>query len=230
MALRPINGGVLRRSLTTAGLPTAADFPSWAYDAKDYFRFEVLHESTKSLARVGRITTPHGNIDTPGFVAVGTNAALKAVDFPAADAAGQQLVFANTYHLILHPTPNVIRDAGGIHKFTGRNGPFITGSGGFQVFSLKYGSVKESLESKGLKMASSRSKSKPYWRTDVMGDKAVKVTEDHVIFKSYRDGSMVILSPETNEPAALRHATIHNLHFMNHCFAKLRRDILNGEL
>ena len=177
---------------------TSSDFPSWAYESKDYFSFEVLHKSLKSLARVGRITTPHGYIDTPGYVAVGTNAALKAVDFPSADNSGQQLIFSNTYHLMLQPGPDLIREAGGIHKFTGRDGPFITDSGGFQVFSLKYGGVTESLESKGeLKRAQSvRSKKKQYWRTDVMGK--VKVSEDHVAFKSYRDGSEAILSPESS--------------------------------
>ena len=202
-------GRVFFRRLTSASntsdshqspLPTASDFPSWTYAPKDYFRFEVLHQSTKSMARVGRITTPHGVIDTPGFVAVGTNAALKAVDFPTADDTGQQLVFSNTYHLLLHPGTDIVRDAGGIHQFTGRtNNPFITDSGGFQVFSLKYGGVTESLESKGeLKRARPRTKMKPHWRSDVSGENAVKVTEDHVIFKSYRDGSQIVLSPESS--------------------------------
>eukprot|EP00970_Alexandrium_tamarense_P013121 scaffold3259_cov201-Alexandrium_tamarense.AAC.5 len=181
-------------------LPTSLDFPSWAYESKAYFRFEILHQSKKSLARVGRITTPHGVIDTPGFVAVGTNAALKASDFTSANEAGQQLIFSNTYHLMLQPGIDIIREAGGIHKFTGRtNRPFITDSGGFQVFSLAYGSVKESLESMGeLKRAKSRSKNKRHWRSDVTGANAVKVTEDHVIFKSYRDGSKVVLTPESS--------------------------------
>ena len=61
------------------------DFPDWAYEPRDFFRFEILHESTKSQARVGRIHTPHGIIDTPGYVAVATNAALKGVDFRDAD-------------------------------------------------------------------------------------------------------------------------------------------------
>jgi hypothetical protein len=61
------------------------DFPEWAYEPRDFFRFEILHESTKSQARVGRIHTPHGIIDTPGYVAVATNAALKGVDFRDAD-------------------------------------------------------------------------------------------------------------------------------------------------
>ncbi|KAL7440378.1 hypothetical protein ACHAXH_006852 [Discostella pseudostelligera] len=180
-------------------LPTSSDFPPWAYAPKEYFRFDVIHQSTKSLARVGRITTPHGTIDTPGFVAVGTNAALKAIDFPSADATGQQLIFSNTYHLLLHPGSDIIRDAGGIHKFTKRNRPFITDSGGFQVFSLKYGGVTESLESKGeLKKAAvlTGNRKKTYWRSDVMGK--VRVTEDRVEFKSYRDGSTIILSPESS--------------------------------
>jgi hypothetical protein len=126
--------------------------------------------------------------------------ALKAADFPAADASWQQLIFSNTYHLMLRPGSDIVRDAGGIHEFTGRrNGPFITDSGGFQVFSLKYGGVTESLESGGgeLKRASSsRGKRKSYWRSDVMGK--VKVTEDHVEFRSYRDGSRVTLSPESS--------------------------------
>jgi len=114
-------------------LPDPSEFPEWAYEPRSFFRFEILHESKKSGARVGRIHTPHGIVDTPGFVAVATNGALKAVDFRDADEAGQQLVFANTYHLLLHPGSEIIRDAGGIHKFTNRNEPFITDSGGFQV-------------------------------------------------------------------------------------------------
>lgn len=71
--------------------PPASEFP--AYEPRPFFKFELLHQSSKSGARVGRIHTPHGTIDTPGFVAVGTNAALKAVDGPWADAEGQQLMF-----------------------------------------------------------------------------------------------------------------------------------------
>ena len=203
--LQPRNASQNCRGITTPTarddppLPTAADFPSWAYAPKEYFRFEVLHQSRKSAARVGRITTPHGVVDTPGFVAVGTNAALKALDFPTADAAGQQLVFSNTYHLLLHPGPDVVRAAGGIHAFTGRRRPFITDSGGFQVFSLAHGGVRESLDAKGeLKRTSAPNKKKPYWRPDVVGKSAVRVTDDGVAFKSYRDGSTVFLSPESS--------------------------------
>lgn len=191
-------------------LPSPSDlFPPWAYNSKPYFRFEILHQSTKSLARVGQIITPNGIVDTPGYVAVGTNATIKAVDFDIANSnyVNQRLIFANTYHLMLHPGTDIIRDGGGIHQFTGRGGgPFITDSGGFQIFSLQYGGVTESRESKGgeLKRAatlvSSKKKKtkskKSSWRSDVIGK--VKVTEEHVEFRNYRNGSKVILSPESS--------------------------------
>jgi len=173
------------------------DFPDWSYEPRNFFRFEIIHESSKSQARVGRIHTPHGIIDTPGFVAVATNAALKAVDFPAADDAGQQLIFANTYHLMIHPGTNIIREAGGIHKWTGRqNRPFITDSGGFQVFSLAYGSVHEELSSKGELKRRGNKKQQAGRHSDM-----VKVSEEGANFRSYRDGSRFLLTPESTVQA-----------------------------
>jgi hypothetical protein len=84
-------------------------FPSWSFEERDFFRYESIYESKISQARVGRIHTPHGIIDTPGFVAVATNGALKGLDFRQADEAGQQLVFCNSYHLMLQPGPDVIQ-------------------------------------------------------------------------------------------------------------------------
>ena len=179
-------------------LPDPSDFDAWAYEPRDFFRFEILHQSTKSQARVGRIHTPHGIIDTPGFVAVATNAALKGVDFRDADASGQQLIFSNTYHLILHPGSKTIKDAGGIHNFTHRRDrPFITDSGGFQVFSLAYGSVQAELSSQGeLKRASVKTIGHQQ-----MGPDAVKVSEEGVVFRSYRDGSKFLMTPESTVQA-----------------------------
>jgi queuine tRNA-ribosyltransferase len=163
------------------------------------------------MARVGRIHTPHGAVDTPSFVPVATNAALKGVDFRCTgpDRVPGHLVFANTYHLLLQPGSGVVRDAGGIHKFTGReDGPFITDSGGFQVFSLAYGSVREESgwgaggEGGELKRARDRrSGGRPGWRTDVVGRDAVQVTEEGATFRSYRDGSRVLLTPESTVEA-----------------------------
>ena len=100
------------------------------------FRFELIHTSTKSRARVGRIYTPHGVIDTPNFVAVGTNGTVKALDNAFLDEIGLQLMFCNTYHLLLQPGTDIVKKGGGLHQFINRKLPIITDSGGFQVFSL----------------------------------------------------------------------------------------------
>ncbi|MBU6447102.1 MAG: tRNA-guanosine(34) transglycosylase, partial [Verrucomicrobia bacterium] len=145
--------------------------------------FEIIHKSKKSRARVGRIHTPHGVIDTPNFVAVGTNGTLKALDNRMVDSIGLQLMFCNTYHLLLQPGPDVIRRAGGLHRFINRQMPIITDSGGFQVFSLAYGSVADELKSRGAKKH---------------GGHVLKISEEGVHFRSYRDGSKVLLTPETS--------------------------------
>src|SRR3972149_7434522 len=86
-----------------------------------YFKFEILHKSKKSKARVGKIFTPHGVIDTPNFVAVGTNGTIKALDSKMVSSLGLELIFCNTYHLLLQPGVDVIEKAGGIHKFINRD-------------------------------------------------------------------------------------------------------------
>ena len=131
--------------------PPPESFPPLATPAETV-RFEVLHESRfpGSRARAGRLHTPHGAVDTPGFVPVGTNAALKAVCHVDADAVGMQLMFVNTYHMILQPGPDAVAAAGGLHAFMGRRArPLITDSGGFQIFSLRYGGVAEELAAGG---------------------------------------------------------------------------------
>lgn len=131
----------LRRSLSSTSAskidpyalpPPASSFPE--YDGRSFFRYEIVHKSTKSAARVGRITTPHGSFLTPAFVAVATNAALKAVDHRE-HTENLPLVFCNTYHLLLHPGPEVVEEAGGLHGFMKRDQPIITDSGGYVLFS-----------------------------------------------------------------------------------------------
>src|SRR5437762_13831171 len=119
-----------------------------------YFTFELIHTSKKSRARVGKIHTPHGTIDTPSFVGVGTNAAMKAIDPVMVSDIGLQLMFCNTYHLMLQPGTEIIKQAGGLNSFMNRTMPIITDSGGFQVFSLAYGTVKDELKSRGQKKRS----------------------------------------------------------------------------
>lgn len=147
------------------------------------FRFECFHTSKKSRARVGRIHTPHGIIDTPNFVAVGTNGTVKGLDNSLLDEMGLQLLFCNTYHLMLQPGTKTVDQAGGLHSFIHRKNPIITDSGGFQVFSLAYGSVADELKSRGTKK---------------QGGSVVKINEDGVVFRSYRDGSKMLLTPESS--------------------------------
>ena len=98
------------------------------------FAFEV--ETTDGRARRGTFTTPHGMVETPMFMPVGTLATVKALDPDDLTAAGAQMILANAYHLHLRPGDDLVRDLGGLHRFMQWNGPILTDSGGFQVFSL----------------------------------------------------------------------------------------------
>lgn len=101
------------------------------------FGFTCISQAKQSRARLGEITTPHGDIQTPAFVAVGTQATVKSLTPDELKDLGVQLLIVNTYHTYLRPGIDVIKKFGGLHKFMGWSGPIITDSGGFQVFSLK---------------------------------------------------------------------------------------------
>lgn len=184
---------------------------------------------------MGVLHTPHGRVDTPGFVAVGTNAAIKFVDRQQADAAGMQLMFCNTYHLLVHPGTDVVRNAGGLHSFMGRpDRPLITDSGGFQVLSLSQrfrddgqplmpgepahteGGAETPAEANELAEAGSRAArtvgrelksgrhvaARGKYATGTTADAPmVRVTEEGVLLRSYRDGSPIMLTPETSVDA-----------------------------
>ncbi|TET06737.1 tRNA-guanosine(34) transglycosylase [Candidatus Dependentiae bacterium] len=150
------------------------------------FSFELIHRSARSHARVGKIHTPHGTIDTPNFVAVGTNATIKALDSQQLENIGLQLMFCNTYHLLLQPGTQTIKKAGGLHKFMNRSMPIITDSGGFQVFSLMYGTVSDEIKSRGKKK---------------LDNSVLKINEEGVLFRSYRDGTPILLTPESSVTA-----------------------------
>src|SRR5215212_9084367 len=97
-------------------------------------RFEILH--TDGGARRGLLTTPHGAVETPIFMPVGTQATVKGLTPEMVRAAGAQIILGNTYHLALRPGDELIAELGGLHKFMAWGGPILTDSGGFQVFSL----------------------------------------------------------------------------------------------
>ncbi|NQT29132.1 MAG: tRNA guanosine(34) transglycosylase Tgt [Candidatus Saganbacteria bacterium] len=100
------------------------------------FKFEILKKSKKSKARVGKLYTPHGEVNTPVFCPVGTLATVKTMSPRDLVEAGVEMILANTYHLMLRPGVDLIREAGGLHKFMHWDKPILTDSGGFQVFSL----------------------------------------------------------------------------------------------
>jgi len=149
------------------------------------FNFTITHKGS-GLARAGVIETPHGDIQTPAFVVVGTKANVKGVTPEMLKDIDVQVVLANTYHLYLQPGDELVRDAGGFPKFMNWDGPTMTDSGGFQVFSL------------GAAFGSKVSKVAKGDETEVVkdGQQLCQIDEDGVTFKSHIDGSMHRMTPE----------------------------------
>ena len=145
------------------------------------FNFRVTYQSSSSKARLGCLTTPHGVVETPAFIFCATKAAIKGATPQAMRQENTQIILSNTYHLMLQPGPEIVARLGGLHTFMGWDGPMLTDSGGFQIFSLGHGSVAE--EVKG-RRNSTRPKS------------LLKITEEGAEFKSYIDGKRHLLTPE----------------------------------
>lgn len=145
------------------------------------FSFEVTFRSSLSKERLGKLTTPHGVVETPAFIFCATKAAIKGATPQNMREENTQIILANTYHLMLQPGSEIVAQIGGLHQFMGWDGPMLTDSGGFQIFSLGHGSVAE--EVKG-KRQSSRPKS------------LLKINEEGATFKSYLDGKRHVLTPE----------------------------------
>lgn len=174
------------------------------------FQFELIHKSSKkgSHARVGRIYTAHGVIDTPNFVSVGTNGAIKGPDNVMIEQLANidmQLMFCNTYHLMIHPGAETIKKSGGLHNYIRRNKPIITDSGGFQIFSLAtqeyHEEANELMSSEKELKGASKKKHQVVQYDSHTGEKlgkVLKVTDEGVMFRSYRDGSILVLTPETS--------------------------------
>jgi len=102
----------------------------------DSFHFEVLHTDSGCSARRSRFRTPHGTVEMPAFMPVGTQGTVKGVTVDQLHDTGAQMILANTYHLAIRPGEQVIKQLGGLHSFSGWSGPILTDSGGFQIFSL----------------------------------------------------------------------------------------------
>jgi queuine tRNA-ribosyltransferase len=144
--------------------------------------FSFIYQQTPyHQARLGTITTPHGDIQTPAFIFCATKAAMKGLTADQMRQAETQIILSNTYHLSLQPGAELVEKMGGLQKFTGWKGPMLTDSGGFQIFSLGHGSVAS--EVKGKRMGN-RSKT------------LLKITEEGARFRSYWDGRIHLLTPE----------------------------------
>ncbi len=157
------------------------------------FNFHIEKELDGTMARAGKITTPHGDILTPAFVPVGTKATVKGVTPEELEAVGAQVVLANTYHLYLQPGDELVRDMGGLGKFMHWQGPTMTDSGGFQVFSLGAAYGKEL--SKVTKITDPDYLI-PERSMDPEAAPLAKIGADGVVFKSHLDGSVHYFSPE----------------------------------
>lgn len=158
--------------------------------------FKIEKRTANGIGRAGTLTTPHGVIHTPAFAPVGTKANVKGV-FPGALAAlGAEVVLANTYHLYLQPGEKIVRDAGGLGKFMGWQGPTMTDSGGFQVFSL--GAAFGKTISKFVKGDAPQEESVAVYDEGVAsqhGQLAI-IDDEGVSFTSHLDGSLHRFTPE----------------------------------
>ena len=147
------------------------------------FGFDVLAEDKSSRARLGRIETPHGALQTPAFIFCATKAAIKAASVDDLAAANVDIILANTYHMLIQPGPDLVAEMGGLHRFTGWDGPMLTDSGGFQIFSLGAGTEADEIKSSGDRK-----------QTRLLQT----LTEEGATFRSPRDGAYQTLTPETS--------------------------------
>jgi tRNA-guanine transglycosylase len=153
--------------------------------------FEIVARDPGSRARAGVIHTPHGPIPTPAFVTVGTAAAVKSLTPDEVRAAGGAVILANTYHLYLRPGDERVARFGGLHGFMGWDGPMVTDSGGFQVFSL--GAALEHGVGKMVSIFPGADATRP---SRPVRPRLTTIDEDGVTFTSFIDGSRHRFTPE----------------------------------
>ncbi len=174
--------------------------------------FELIHEDKKTGARAGILHTAHGDVPTPCFMPVGTQASVKALDAKDMETLDAPIMLANTYHLHLRPGEDTIARLGGLHKFMNWNRPILTDSGGFQVFSLGSNVISSersesrdligeiSPRGRGVRGLRSLGPSGTLGRNDGNNTKQhgalVSIDDDGVTFRSHLDGSEHRFTPE----------------------------------
>jgi queuine tRNA-ribosyltransferase len=147
--------------------------------------FEIHARDPGSRARAGVLHTAHGDVRTPAFVPLATKATVRGLTPAEVEDLGFDIVLGNTFHLFLDPGHELIREFGGLHEFMGWRRPIVTDSGGFQVFSMGYGTVADEV------------KGRSAYGSERHG-KVLAIEEDGVTFRSYIDGSERFMAPETS--------------------------------
>jgi queuine tRNA-ribosyltransferase len=155
--------------------PQTLDYPNFAFD--------ILHKDADSAARVGRLKTPHGTIETPNYIFCGTKASIKNLSPQQMREAQTDIILGNTYHLMIQPGADLIEKMGGLHEFTQWKGPMMTDSGGFQILSMGHGTIADEIKGRN---KGQREKS------------LLKITEEGAKFRSYWQGEILNLTPESS--------------------------------
>ncbi len=151
------------------------------------FGFDVIGRDSGSAARTGILTTPHGAVETPNFIFCATKAAIKGLTPLQMRELGAQIILSNTYHLMIQPGADVIEGQNGLHRFTGWDGPMLTDSGGFQIFSMGHGSVADEIKGRRNQASGGAGERQA---------SLLNIDEEGATFRSYLDGSKIFLSPE----------------------------------
>ena len=144
--------------------------------------FTVRARSPGRLARAGTLQLTHGEVQTPAFVPLATRGAVKTLEARELENLGYGLILANTFHLMLAPGPDLVAEFGGLHEFMRWPGPIITDSGGFQVFSMGHGGVADEIKGRGRATEGA----------------IISIEEEGVSFRSYVDGSVRFIGPESS--------------------------------
>ena len=173
--------------------------------------FDFLIDAEDGAARAGRFATPHGVVDTPAFMAVGTQATVKSLDPDDLRAIGAQMILGNAYHLHLRPGDELIRELGGLHRFMAWDGPILTDSGGFQVFSLE-----------GLRTVSENGVE---FRSHLDGSKRVFTPESVMAIERNLGADVImqfdhVIPGQSDEPTA-RDASERSIRWLSRCVAAL---------
>lgn len=147
------------------------------------FKFDIVHRDEKTKARIGKLITPHGTIETPNFIFCATKAAMKACAPDVLRDLGVDIILSNTYHLLIQPGSELVEKMGGLHDFMQWHGPMLTDSGGYQIFAMGHGSISAEIK-----------------RKSITGRRKTlnKITEEGALFQSYTDGREIFLTPENS--------------------------------